>query len=175
MDSLPLIGFARRIRPRVIIMVAITLFVMATGSSAVMSYQNGRAWEDRADWQANRGDAAERQARELRRQLDASESRVSNLQQRMRDLANEKANAEDQREILRVYAKRYKELTEVAGGVSAELSSCITQLAEAISLLDNPYVSSTYFDLAVSDCQRALDNSETLQALIAEMPKPPES
>ena len=45
--------------------------------------------------------------------------------ERQQQVADEKAQAEDQREILLVYAKRYRELTEVAGSVSAELSSCI--------------------------------------------------
>jgi predicted nuclease with TOPRIM domain len=165
-----------RVRARVIVTaVAVALLLVGLGGAGLTSYQNGRAWEERAGREAVRADAAERRAGELREQLDASEARVDDLQERMNDLADEKANAEDQREILRVYAKRYKELTDLAGGVSLDLSSCIAQLADAMSMLGNPYASPTYFDLAVSDCRTALDNSETLQQLIAEMPKPPES
>jgi hypothetical protein len=165
-----------RVRARAVVVgVAVSVLVMGAGGAVLASYQNGRAWEDRAGKEAVRADAAERRAGALREQLDASEGRVDDLQERMSDLADEKANAEDQREILRVYAKRYKELTDLAGGVSADLSSCIGQLADAISTLGNPYASPTYFELAVSDCRTALDNSQTLQQLISEMPKPPDS
>ena len=92
----------------------------------------------------------------------------------LRDLADEKAQAEDQREILRVYAKRYRELTEVAGSVSAELSSCIGQLADAMALIGNPYATGI-LSQAVSDCRTALDDSQTLQGLIDSMPEPPGS
>ena len=104
---------------------SIPVLLVAAAVSAGLSFRNGRAWERRAGQQAARADGAERRAAELSGQLDTSEATVDRLQGRLRDLADEKAQAEDQREILLVYAKRYRELTEVAGSVSAELSSCI--------------------------------------------------
>jgi geranylgeranyl pyrophosphate synthase len=157
-----------------IAVVALLLLVVAATVSAVASYRNGRAWERRAGQQAARADGAERRAGELRGQLDESEATVDRLQGRMRDLADEKAQAEDQREILRVYAKRYRELTEIAGSVSAELSSCIGQLADAMALIGNPYATGI-LSQAVDDCSTALDDSQTLQALIESMPEPPGS
>ena len=154
--------------------VALLLLVVAATVSAVVSYRNGRAWERRAGQQAARADGAERRAAELRGQLDESEATVDRLQRRLRDLADEKAQAEDQREILRVYAKRYRELTQIAGSVSAELTSCIGQLADAMSLIGNPYATGI-LSQAVDDCTTALDDSQTLQALIESMPEPPGS
>ena len=165
----------RRRWPRLVAGIAVALLVAIASTAAVVSYRNGRAWEQRAGRQAARADVAERQAGALGVQLDASEARVGDLQRRMSDLADEKAQAEDQREILRVYARQYHQLTGAAGGVSAELTSCIGQLAEAMALIGNPYISSTYLDQAISDCRTALDHSQTLQDLIAGMPKPPSS
>jgi hypothetical protein len=154
--------------------VALAVLLVAAAVSAGVSFRNGRAWERRAGQQATRADGAERRAAELSGQLDTSEATVDRLQGRLRDLADEKAQAEDQREILRVYAKRYRELTEVAGSVSAELSSCIGQLADAMSLIGNPYATGI-LSQAVSDCRTALDDSQTLQGLIDSMPEPPGS
>jgi flagellar motility protein MotE (MotC chaperone) len=165
---------ARRSRRPHIGAVALAILLVAAAVSAGVSYRNGRAWERRAGQQAARADGAERRAAELRGQLDKSESTVDRLQRRMRDLADEKAQAEDQREILRVYTKQYRELTEVSGSVSAELSSCIGQLADAMALIGDPYATGI-LSQAVSDCRTALDDSQTLQALIESMPEPPGS
>jgi hypothetical protein len=163
---------ARRSRIPAVAAIGLAVLLVAASVSAVLSYRNGRAWERRAGQQAARADGAERRAAELRGQLDKSESRVDQLQRRMGDLADEKAQAEDQREILRVYAKQYRQLTQVAGSVSAELSSCIGQLADAMALIGNPYAVG-YLDQAARDCRTALDDSQTLQALIDSMPEPP--
>jgi TolA-binding protein len=149
--------------------------LLAAGASAVLSYRNGRAWERRAGQQAARAEGAERRAGELRGQLDKSEASVAQLQGRIDDLADEKAQAEDEREILRVYAKRYQQLTQAAGSVTDELSTCIGELADAMSLIGNPYASSGYLDQAVDDCRTALDDSQTLEDLIESMPQPPGS
>ena len=151
----------------------LVVVVVAAGTSAVLSYRNGRAWERRANQQAGRAEAAEQRAGELRGQLDTSEASVDRLQRRIDDLADEKAQAEDEREILRVYAKQYRELTQTAGSVTDELAVCISELANAMSLIGNPYASTGYLDQAVDDCQTALDDSQTLQDLIESMPQPP--
>jgi TolA-binding protein len=152
-----------------------SLLVVTVAATAVRSYRNGQAWERRAGQQATRADAAERRATELRGQLDTSEASVQQLQRRIDDLADEKAQAEDEREILRVYAKQYRELTQTAGSVTDELAVCISELADAMSLIGNPYASTSYLDQAVDDCQTALDDSQTLQDLIESMPQPPGS
>jgi TolA-binding protein len=149
--------------------------LVATGAATVLSYRNGQAWERRAGQQTARAEGAERRADELRGQLDKSEANVAQLQHRIDDLADEKAQAEDEREILRVYAERYQQLTRAAGSVTDELSTCIGELADAMSLIGNPYASSGYLDQAVADCQTALDDSQTLQDLIESMPEPPGS
>ena len=165
---------ARRRRLPGIAAVGLAVLLVAASVAAAVSYRNGRAWERRAGQQAARADGAERRATELGGQLDRSESRVEELQARMRDLADEKAQAEDEREILRVYAKRYRELTEIAGSVSTELTSCIGQLADAMTLIGNPYAYGI-LDQAVAVCETALDDSQSLQALIESMPPPPGS
>jgi chromosome segregation ATPase len=149
--------------------------LVAAGAATVLSYRNGQAWERRASQQTARAEGAERRADELRGQLDKSEANVAQLQRRIDDLADEKAQAEDEREILRVYAERYQQLTRAAGSVTDELSTCIGELADAMSLIGNPYASSSYLDQAVADCQTALDDSQTLQDLIESMPQPPGS
>ena len=62
----------------------------------------------------------------------------------------------------------------VAAAVSAELSSCIGQLADAMALIGNLYATGI-LSQAVSDCRTALDDSQTLQGLIDSMPEPPGS
>jgi hypothetical protein len=151
----------------------LAVLLVAAGTSAVLSYRNGQAWERRAGQQATRAEAAERRATELRGQLDKSEASVDRLQRRIDDLADEKAQAEDEREILRVYAEQYQDLTHTAGSVTDELAVCISELANAMSLIGNPYASTSYLDQAVDDCRTALDDSQTLQDLIGSMPPPP--
>jgi TolA-binding protein len=153
----------------------LAVLLVAAAASAVLSYRSGRAWERRAGQQTARAEAAERRAAELKGQLDKSEATVAQLQRRIDDLADEKAQAEDEREILRVYAKRYQQLTQAAGSVTDELSTCIGELADAMSLIGDPYASTGYLDQAVDDCKTALDDSQTLQDLIDSMPPPPGS
>jgi TolA-binding protein len=149
--------------------------LLAAAASAVLSYRSGQAWERRAGQEAARAERAERRAAELRGQLDRSEASVAQLQHRIDDLADEKAQAEDEREILRVYAKRYQQLTRAAGSVTDELSTCIGELADAMSLIGDPSASTGYLDQAVDDCRTALDDSQTLKELIDSMPPPPGS
>jgi hypothetical protein len=160
-------------RFRLVVGIAVALLLAITSTSAALSFRNGRAWERRAGSQAARADRAERQAELLGSQLDASEAKVGDLQQRMTDLADEKAQVEDQREVMRLYAKRYQEVTKAAGAVTAELTTCISELADAMSALADPYASTSYLDQAVADCRRALDDSQALQTLIDGMPAPP--
>jgi hypothetical protein len=162
-------------RTRLLVWIAMALLLAVTSTSAAWSFRNGRAWEQRAGVQAARADRAERQADLLGTQLDASEAKVGDLQQRMGDLADEKAQAEDEREVLRVYAKRYQQLTTSAGTVTSELTTCIGELADAMAALADPYASTAYLDQAVTDCRQALDHSQALQELIDGMPPPPGS
>ena len=146
------------------------LAVVVAGSSALVSWRNGSAWERRAAQQETRAVTAEGRARELHKQLNTSEAQVAALQRRTNSLANEKAQAEDEREILRVYAKQYRNLTVRADSVSSELTSCIGQLA---GILGDPYASYGVFSTALDGCERALADYRALQALIDSIPPPP--
>jgi hypothetical protein len=137
---------------------AITL---TASGSALVSWRNGQAWETRAV-------AAERQVTDLNAQLDKSEGAVGSLTTRTRDLADEKAKAEDEREALRLYAKKHAELTRAAGGVSQQLTACIEQLASSAG------AASWQVDQTVQDCRDALADYQTLQSLIDSMPATPE-
>jgi hypothetical protein len=137
---------------------AITL---TAGGSALVSWRNGQAWETRAV-------AAERQVADLNAQLDKSEGAVGSLTTRTRDLADEKAKAEDEREALRLYAKKHAELTRAAGGVSQQLTACIEQLASSAG------AASWQVDQTVKGCREALADYQTLQSLIDSMPATPE-
>jgi septal ring factor EnvC (AmiA/AmiB activator) len=148
--------------------VAALLLVVLAVVAAAISFNNGRAWQDRARRQEARATTAERQAAALRVQLDRSEAAVRDLQSRMGALADEKAQVEDQREGLRVYARNYKQLIQMAGDVSTDLTTCITELARAMA---DPY-SSYSLSYAVSYCERALDNYGQLQQVIDGLPTP---
>jgi hypothetical protein len=137
------------------------LILVVTGVCALVSWRHGAAWQRRAQQQEARALTAERRAGDLRKQLNASEADVARLQQRTNALANEKAQAEDEREILRVTAKQYGQLTARADAVSAELTGCIGALAGSMGAPD-----AGSLDLALDTCERALDDYAALEALI---------
>jgi hypothetical protein len=146
---------------RVAAVLAALITLVASGS-ALQSYRNGRAWESRAV-------VAERQVVTLSEQLEKSESAVGSLTDRTRDLADEKAKAEDEREALRLYARKHAELTRAAGGVSQQLTACIEQLAGSSGM------ASWQLEQTVADCREALADYQTLQSLIDSMPATPEA
>jgi DNA-binding transcriptional regulator YdaS (Cro superfamily) len=133
-------------RPRrrwpLVVGLVLALVLAAAGGGVAWQQRNVAAeWRDRADVMELARDDARGRAEALQRQLDevsevlaVSESDVSQLEQRIRELADEKAQAEDTATTVQVERDVFVQLsTTVAGAVEA-LDVCVTQL---FSLLED--------------------------------------
>jgi hypothetical protein len=131
-------------RRRAALVVGLVVAVLlAVAGGAVAWQQRGVAaeWRDRAfamerarDDARGRGEALQRQLDEVGEVLAISESDVAQLEDRIRELADEKARAEDTATTVQVERDVFVQLsTTVADAVDA-LDVCVTQL---FSLLDD--------------------------------------
>jgi hypothetical protein len=120
----------------------LALVVAAAGGAVAWQQRSVAAdWRDRAVAMEAARDDARGRAEALQRQLDEvgevlaiSESDVAQLEDRIRELADEKAQAEDTATTVQVERDVFVQLsTTVAGAVDA-LDACVTQL---FSLLDD--------------------------------------
>jgi hypothetical protein len=132
----------RRARwPLVVGLVSALVLAAAGGGVAWQQRSVAAEWRDRADAMELARDDARGRAEALQRQLDevsevlaVSESDVAQLEERIRELADEKAQAEDTATTVQVERDVFVQLsTTVAGAVEA-LDVCVTQL---FSLLED--------------------------------------
>jgi hypothetical protein len=125
------------------ILVTVVALLLAAAGGAVAWQQRSVAaqWQDRAlvmelarDDARGRTEALQRQLDEVGEVLAISESDVAQLEDRIRELADEKAQAEDTATTVQVERDVFVQLsTTVAGAVDA-LDACVTQL---FSLLED--------------------------------------
>jgi hypothetical protein len=134
-------GRPRRRAPLMVGLV-VALVVATTGAAVAWQQRSVAAdWRERAVAMEGARDDARGRAEALQRQLDEvgevlaiSESDVAQLEDRIRELADEKAQAEDTATTVQVERDVFVQLsTTVAGAVDA-LDACVTQL---FSLLDD--------------------------------------
>jgi hypothetical protein len=131
----------RRRAPFVIGVVLAVVLAVAGGAVAWQQRSTAAEWRDRAVAMESARDDARGRAEALQRQLDEvgevlaiSESDVAQLEDRIRELADEKAQAEDTATTVQVERDVFVQLsTTIAGAVDA-LDACVTQL---FSLLDD--------------------------------------
>jgi chromosome segregation ATPase len=117
--------------------VSVVLLALAGGGAAVAWQQREVAgqWRERAvarederDEALGRGEALQRQLDEVAASLSTSEADVAALEERIRSLADEKAQAEDTATTVQVQRDAVVDLTQkVAASVEA-LDSCVTRL-----------------------------------------------
>lgn len=126
-------------RPRRWPWVAVTLLaLLAAGVAAGVALDQrttAAQWQDRAaTFEAQRDAAAERsaglseQVDEALAALDTSERDVTELEERVRALAEEKARAEDDVTTVQVQRDTFAELSEQVADATASLDTCVERL-----------------------------------------------
>jgi hypothetical protein len=131
--------------------VACTVLLVAAlvaSVAAVVSWRNGERWRDLAVARGER-------AGELAALLEVSEDDVADLEARIRQLANEKAQAEDQREA----AEGTTGVADEAAAVAAAADECATAVEELRLAARDPAVGDgtlrALADRAVTACVAA--------------------
>jgi hypothetical protein len=114
----------------------LVVVAVACAALAVVSWRNGDRWRDLA---IARGERAE----QLAAQVAVSERDVASLEARIRQLANEKAQAEDQREVA--------EGTAGAAAGAAEVADLIDQCTVAVEELRAAAADAAVDDATVRD------------------------
>lgn len=126
------------VRVGVVIAIAVAVVALAIGvqqrTVAAHWAERAEALEEQRDDAHARMGALERQLEELTEVLAVSEADVADLEERIRELADEKARAEDTATTVQVERDVFVTLSaQVAGAVDA-LDGCVTQL---FALLDD--------------------------------------
>jgi predicted nuclease with TOPRIM domain len=127
---------------RVGLVVALVLALLAASGAGAVAWQQrtvAAEWRDRAEAMEAARDDARGRTEALQRQLDEasevlaiSEDDVARLETRIRELADEKAQAEDTATTVQVERDVFVQLsTTVAGAVDA-LDLCVTQLFDLL-------------------------------------------
>lgn len=148
-DGLTIVPEGRPARRFAVAACAVLLIVaIACATVAVVTWRNGDRWRDLA---IARGERAE----QLAGQLTISEQDVATLEARIRQLANEKAQAEDQREVAEGTAGAAAGAAEVADLIDR----CTTAVEELRAAAADPAVGDATVralaDEAVSACGAA--------------------
>lgn len=131
--------------------VAIGMAVVIVGSSGAatyVSYTNGEQWKDRSqEWQSRAGD--------LRERLTASEADAEALQARLDGLANEKAQAQDERNAAETERDLYEGLAALAADAAVDVAACQSIVSETlsatISQLGNEFAAWEYLESMVAE------------------------
>ena len=102
------------------------VLVASSGAAAYVSYTNGTKWKDSSqEWQ--------RRARDLRAQLTSSEADAEALQDRLDGLANEKAQAQDERNAAETERDLYEGLAVLATEAAVDVAACQSIVSDTLS------------------------------------------
>ena len=124
-----------------VLVVLLLLTALGGGGAAAWFAADQRevaaAWQERAVGLERQLDEVEEDRAELAERLDeavgaltASESDVARLEERVRDLAEEKARAEDTATTVSVERDVFRELSEMVSDATTALDTCVTRLFE---------------------------------------------
>ena len=124
-------------------MLLVLLLVGAIGGGVTAAWiaadqrEVAAAWQERAAGFERQLDAVDEDRTELADELDeavgaltTSESDVARLEERVRDLAEEKARAEDAATTVSVERDVFRELSEMVAEATTALDTCVTRLFE---------------------------------------------
>lgn len=125
----------------IVLLVLLLVGAIGGGVTAAMVAADQRdvaaAWQERAADLERQLDEVDEDRAELADQLDeavdaltTSESDVTRLEERVRDLAEEKARAEDTATTVSVERDVFRELSEMVSEVTTALDTCVTRLFE---------------------------------------------
>ncbi len=166
----PRSGRARRVLTAVLVVLALGL----AGSTGYL-YRTSHAWQDRAesyeaastslgtDLAATRQDLDGAQS-----ELDAVRAQLTTAQERIVELANEKAQVGDDREAQRLLADYQARVSAAAGRVALLLDQCVKGQEQLIGYLGTPdrYPQADLDAFAASvatSCTAATDANDALQ------------
>src|SRR5690606_402132 len=128
---------------RALTVVLVIALLVATGA-AVYLYRTSQAWQERAEAYLAAGqdvgaDLAARQAElaGLESELEAVRAQLATAQDRIIELANEKAAAADDREAQRQVADYQERVSVAAGQVAFALDQCVQGQNQLIAFLES--------------------------------------
>ncbi|WP_225754185.1 hypothetical protein [Actinotalea sp. Marseille-Q4924] len=169
----------RRRRRRIATTTFLVLLVLALGASTVHLYRTSTAWQERADaYLADArglGDelAATRAALAgTESELDGVRAQLATAQGRIVELADEKAQIGDDREVQRQLVDYQERVSDAAGQVALALDQCVQGQQELIGYLQDTVTDAARYDAAelerfrtdVEDlCQTATEANIALQ------------
>lgn len=168
----------RRVAVRVTLGVLVVL-VLALGAATVHLYRTSTAWEERAgeylaDARGLGGDLAAERA-ELagtRAELDAVRDQLATAHARIVELADEKAQIGDDREVQRQLVDYQQRVSDAAGQVAHALDQCVQGQQQLIGYLQQTVEGTARYDEADLDrftrdvdalCQAASEANMSLQ------------
>lgn len=118
-------------RPAIALLLALSVVAGAAGFLAWRNQQIGRQWQARAlaaerdvERLVERSERLSDELADVRGALDASERDVGSLERRLAGLADEKAQAEDEREFANAAAERIAEIAGAYDAVATQFQVC---------------------------------------------------
>jgi septal ring factor EnvC (AmiA/AmiB activator) len=163
----------RRRWPVVVTIVVLVLAVLATAALAAHLWRTTDAWQ--AETERVEGVAAELQAErdrlageldQARRDLAATEEQLHRAQERVTELAEEKAQTADEREVAR-------QLAGTAATVATQLETCVRGQDQLITALADiaaydPQAVVEYAETVRTACNEALRGNEEIQRIVGQ-------
>lgn len=163
----------------IVTVVLLVLLLGGAGYAGVYLYQTSQAWEERAEeyLRASQGLGAELATSETalagaRSELEAVRAQLATAQTRIVELADEKAQLGDDREVQRQLVDYQQRISEAAGQVALALDQCVQGQNQLIGYMEN----AAQYDPAELEqfgtdvqalCQAATDANAALQRELA--------
>jgi septal ring factor EnvC (AmiA/AmiB activator) len=169
----------RRRRGAVVAIVVLSLLLAAAlGVGAYLWLTTTRWQESSADWEGEARGLGEDVARlqteldGVNAELESARTQLTAAQDRISDLANEKAQLGDENEASQQYLDYQSRVSEAAGKVAAALGQCTTAQTQLIGYLNNrdaydPADLERFADQVDLLCQEATDANAQLQQELA--------
>lgn len=169
----------RRRRLRIATTTALVLLALGLAASTVHLYRTSTAWEQRADAYLADARALGEELAGTRAALAGTESELEGVraqlataQGRIVELADEKAQIGDDREVQRQLVDYQQRVSEAAGQVALALDQCVQGQQELIGYLQNTVTGAAQYDAAELEqfrtdveqlCQTATEANIALQ------------
>jgi hypothetical protein len=148
-------GHRRRRAVTTATLVLLVLLVLGLATSTVHLYRTSTAWEDRAGAYLQDARALGEELATTRAALDGTESELEGVraqlataQGRIVELADEKAQIGDDREVQRQLVDYQQRVSEAAGQVALALDQCVQGQQELIGYLQNTVTGAALYDPA---------------------------
>lgn len=153
----------------------LVLLVLLATAAAVYLYRTTTAWEERAEEYRSAAEqlggslaATEADLEGARAELEGVRAQLATANQRILELADEKAQLGDDREVQRQLVDYQQRVSEAAGTVALALDQCIQGQDQLIGYLEDPSrydpaELARFGDEVSALCQQATDANAALQ------------